>query len=856
MMLSDSVMSLVPSLYKLIVMITLGVNAQCDNCLQSFDRENKAPSAIACGHVFCYSCIAYQRTVPLTTEYLSVDYKPCPSCGTTFDTRQILRLHIDLDVDASQPTQPNTVPAADRETLTLFSKMVALADDSSSEVELRNGLDTVMRFAQQHQQSIYFSALYTCSRLLTYVIDVRAKERGHVADKTMLEAHLTRLREEREALERTAREDREMALFIQTSLREHAKSAQESYESMIKLTPHRIVDDIRNICHSLQYRDNPRSRSSNLLSTRDLASQINERLVSYHDAPVRRDEHVTDPENVLVSPLSTLSALPSQTLTLPDEAPIEPAPRKQKRRPRSSTCHNRGHPAGCTCAVDYTEPSRTPHRSSEAIYDRLSEREREREPYAPDTPTGYGRDRKRQSSPRPRLKSKAARDHSTYSCEQPSARDPSPYGREQATTGQGSPYRREETTGCDRSFYGCDVIMQSYNDDTRSARSAGSMRESRQQTTVTPSSHRPFEREGERKRKSYVPDAPPREGRGRNSRSPLRLRRHSSPHGHEQTTTGRGRAYSLGETTDRERRPCGRDLTIDDTRSASSWRTDATRGYCRQIFNPSSYRDRSPYGRDRPHDFSPYGHDQSASLYNNDEEIGSSRSTDSTSGPQRQGPMSLKSRSPTPRPPSPAPHSQSFKICSTLQGLLSEDMPTGSSSQLSSSPSGTSMLHDSPRAVSDQLTPLVGDYSLPESEPELIAGKPEAHQEEPLCEVQDVNNLSPATREEELSRPIPATHIPPIVPPHNAPLVSASGTTKARLEERKRAEHADRMRDEELKRREDEERETKRQGTGSGQTGTRSTLIWSSSRVKKSSDPDGLDPVDPSHRKVSGYTDK
>ncbi|KAG6831020.1 hypothetical protein H0H92_013208 [Tricholoma furcatifolium] len=787
-------------------MLTLGVNSTCDICLETFATGSKAASAIFCGHVFCRGCIQNLRTAPPTPNHPDADYKPCPLCRSTFDTRQSIRLHVDLDANASQPTQSRTVSAADREAFTLLDKMVTLANDSSSEVDLRDGLKTVMTFAQQHQQSTHFCALYACSRLLTYVIDVRAKDQRDVADKTMLEAQLTRLREEKETVERRAREDREMALSIETSLRDHAKSAQEGYESMIKHY-NKVVDDMRNICHSLQYRDDSRSRSSNQPSTRDIASHINEHLTSYHDAHVRRDEHVvTDPENLLVSPLSTLSALPSQPLVLPDEAPVEQPPRKQKRRPRSSTCHNRDHPAGCTCAVDYTEPSRTTHRSSAAIYDRPPERE----PYAPDTPTGYGRDRKRQSSPRPSRKSKVARDHSPYSCDQPAARDPSPYGREQATTGDGSAYRREETTGCDRSPYARDVTMQSYNEDTRSARSAGSTRESRQQTIVNPSSRRD--------RSPYGRDQP----------------RDRSPYGREQPSS----------------------LYSNDEERGSSRSTGSTSGPQRQgSMSLNQPRDRSPYGRDQPRERSPYG--QTASLYSNDEEIGSSRSTGSASGPQRQGSMSLKNRSPTPRPPSP-PLSQSFKISAALQDLLSDNVSTGSSSQFltplpSSHSSAPSMLHDSPTSVSDQLTPLVGHYTLPKPEPELIARRREAHQE-PSREAQGDNTLSPATREEDHSRPTPATHNPSYVPIYNGPISSASGAVKAK--ERERAEKADReKRDEESTKRRaerEERRKAKRQEAGYGQADTSyqgygvplttASSSSSSSRSRWPSDP--LDAVD------------
>ncbi|KAG6816356.1 hypothetical protein H0H87_006717 [Tephrocybe sp. NHM501043] len=129
-----------------------------------------------------------------------------------------------------------------------------------------------------------------------------------------------------------------------------------------------MATELAAICQHLQqqredsYRDDS-ARAYQHRSTQELASSISQHLEAYHN-DLRRDEYViTDPDNLVVSPLSMFSVLPTQPFALPDETPVPlPASEAKLHSFRSSTCNNQDHLSDCLCSVPCSEPST--HQSS------------------------------------------------------------------------------------------------------------------------------------------------------------------------------------------------------------------------------------------------------------------------------------------------------------------------------------------------------------------------------------------------------------------------------------------------------------------------------------------------------------
>ncbi|KAG5337313.1 hypothetical protein C0989_009680 [Termitomyces sp. Mn162] len=297
-------------------MLTLGPGSVCDICLEAFGSGFKAASAIVCGHAFCSECIDQLRSAPPTTNHPDPNYKPCPLCRHTFDTRTYIRLHVDHD-NNTRPTVPAvTGPTVSEEDVytvqSLLERMINIANEGSSEEESRKYIAEAKTFLQGQKDSKRFIELRTCYRMLVYTTKVRATNRQLQAQKADLEVSLSRVREEKAEVERKARDERDLALSIEKSLQDHAKLTQDGYEAMIM-----------------------------------------------------RDGHVvTEPGNLMVSPLAAYSALPIRPFTLPEEGEIEVPPPKSKRRSQSSTCCNSEHPSNCDCAVPCTETPQPTYQSS------------------------------------------------------------------------------------------------------------------------------------------------------------------------------------------------------------------------------------------------------------------------------------------------------------------------------------------------------------------------------------------------------------------------------------------------------------------------------------------------------------
>ncbi|KAG6864703.1 hypothetical protein C0991_007775 [Blastosporella zonata] len=303
-------------------MLTLVSGCNCDICLEPFATGPKSASAIFCGHVFCSDCINHLRAAPPTVNHPDPNYKPCPLCRQTFDTRQHIRLHVHHDSASPQASSTTTwSSASELEAHSLLEKIVAIADNGCSEEDSRKCTDDVTKFLHaQRGQGNKFLALGTSCRLLGFIIKAMASQRDDQALIAELGISLTQIHEELATVERKAKLDKEKALSNENTL--YNELAVECSVIRQQVQSQREEDS----------RDRP--SVSDRLSPEELGARI-ERRIEVDQSQLMPNGHTVDADDFMISPLAMFSSLPAQPFALPDEEPTtfipttynEPPPR-------------------------------------------------------------------------------------------------------------------------------------------------------------------------------------------------------------------------------------------------------------------------------------------------------------------------------------------------------------------------------------------------------------------------------------------------------------------------------------------------------------------------------------------------
>ncbi|KAF8066665.1 hypothetical protein FPV67DRAFT_1417292 [Lyophyllum atratum] len=217
-------------------MLSIGPGSACDVCLEPYGRGNKSPCSILCGHVFCIDCVNRLRASNVNAAHPEIDYgAPCPLCRTQFDQRSMIKLHIDLD-SANIPPRATCPTAAEAEAKRLHEAIANVANAGTTEQRLRQLISDTTTFLSLHSRD-QFSDLRVSHRMVAYLCDIKSKLRDQKLD---YEKQLTKLKEEKAEMERKAevaasarRDERESALVIEMSLREHCARAHKAYEDMV-----------------------------------------------------------------------------------------------------------------------------------------------------------------------------------------------------------------------------------------------------------------------------------------------------------------------------------------------------------------------------------------------------------------------------------------------------------------------------------------------------------------------------------------------------------------------------------------------------------------------------------------------
>ncbi|TFK20056.1 hypothetical protein FA15DRAFT_647531 [Coprinopsis marcescibilis] len=209
-------------------MLIAGTTSSCDVCLDSFSA-NKVPCSISCGHVFCVQCL----------EHISPP--TCPMCRKAFDPRFNVKLVLDLDNVKAPPSPSGTgTKDADQDARRLYQEISNIAEAGCSESKVRQLISDGKSFLHKQPRDS-FKDLRTLYRIIAYLCEVKTNLRAQKSANDAIKQEQAQLQAEKNELIRkiehqlrSQEEERQQALAIELSLREHCSKAHEAYETMVQ----------------------------------------------------------------------------------------------------------------------------------------------------------------------------------------------------------------------------------------------------------------------------------------------------------------------------------------------------------------------------------------------------------------------------------------------------------------------------------------------------------------------------------------------------------------------------------------------------------------------------------------------
>ncbi|KDR79230.1 hypothetical protein GALMADRAFT_63602 [Galerina marginata CBS 339.88] len=204
-------------------MLSLTTGSSCDICFERFGQDRKAPTSIACGHVFCNACISQISRL-------------CPLCRTPFDQRTCIKLHVDLETEQQPGCSPEDVQRAQK----LQQSIASIADDGISEANLRQLIQEGKTFLHSQPRNLH-KDLRVAHRMISYLCEVKATLRSQNQAVEMLTDQAKQLTQEKAdlrgeiaQLQEARRYEKETALAVEKSLRDHYEEAVNVYRSTLE----------------------------------------------------------------------------------------------------------------------------------------------------------------------------------------------------------------------------------------------------------------------------------------------------------------------------------------------------------------------------------------------------------------------------------------------------------------------------------------------------------------------------------------------------------------------------------------------------------------------------------------------
>ncbi|KAK1229436.1 hypothetical protein PQX77_007484 [Marasmius sp. AFHP31] len=180
-------------------MLCLSTGSVCDVCLEPFDGDLKAPSAIECGHVFCERFVVHhvlgttKHSSPFAQHHCScldkITRTSCPLCRQPYDPRRSFRLHVDID---GAPRVCESRP--------YFDRIASAVEHGCDESTVKHLVDECLAFVKDQPRSREFEDFRVVVRMFNHIYDTKVKhkqtKRKYRDEAARLQEELTQLKED------------------------------------------------------------------------------------------------------------------------------------------------------------------------------------------------------------------------------------------------------------------------------------------------------------------------------------------------------------------------------------------------------------------------------------------------------------------------------------------------------------------------------------------------------------------------------------------------------------------------------------------------------------------------------------
>lgn len=251
-------------------MLVLSKSSTCDVCMEGYMAGGNSPHSISCGHVFCQKCLDH------LLRHI------CPLCRTRFSPQDVRRLHIDMQSPAittasieEVPENPeSSSPPPDDEARTLQNDIARVVKEGAKLPELRRVIEKCRTYYksqsadQQNPVKVSALLLWNLAESQRHLAEMRKDKAAEVEKTRVVEIALEEMRLEKvaeaeraceakivleevrsrltaeivnlqmkyEELQRIRQDEKDTALAVEKSLREHYDELNAHWRSKFEAT--------------------------------------------------------------------------------------------------------------------------------------------------------------------------------------------------------------------------------------------------------------------------------------------------------------------------------------------------------------------------------------------------------------------------------------------------------------------------------------------------------------------------------------------------------------------------------------------------------------------------------------------
>ncbi|KAG1780001.1 hypothetical protein EV702DRAFT_965343 [Suillus placidus] len=230
-------------------MLVLNKSSTCDVCMEGYMAGGNSPHSISCGHVFCQKCLDH------LLRHI------CPLCRTRFSPQDVRRLHIDMQspmittasIEEVPENPESSSPPPDDEARTLQNDIARVVKEGAKLPELRRVIEKCRTYYksqsadQQNPVKVSALLLWNLAESQRHLAEMRkdkAAEAERICEakialeevRSRLTAEMVNLQVKYEELQRIRQDEKDTALAVEKSLREHYDELNAYWRSKFEAT--------------------------------------------------------------------------------------------------------------------------------------------------------------------------------------------------------------------------------------------------------------------------------------------------------------------------------------------------------------------------------------------------------------------------------------------------------------------------------------------------------------------------------------------------------------------------------------------------------------------------------------------